>query len=65
MMTTDFLHAVEPHALLPAEYPANYSSVESQAPLPAGYPANYVNCVTSHPVSDDKCLTVHTGRMDR
>ena len=65
MVTTDFLHAVEPHASLPTENPANSSSVEPQAPLPAGYAANYVNCVTSHPVPDDKCLTVHTVRMDR
>ena len=54
MVATDFLHPVEPQALLLAGYPAT-SSVEPQAPLPAGYPADSANCLAD-PVCDTTCL---------
>ena len=51
MVATGFLHAMESPALLPAGYPAAFSSVEPQAPLPAGFPVDYTSCIVD-PVHD-------------
>ena len=66
MVTTDFLHAVEPHASLPTENPANSSSVEPQAPLPAGYPillTTQLSCCISL-VAEPRVVNTWAGKVE-
>ena len=57
MVATGFLHAMESPALLPAGYPAAFSSVEPQAPLPPRYPVDHTSSITD-PDCDANCLAI-------